>query len=365
MKKYYDLNDKLLRELCVIPAPSGLEDKRVEYITNILHSWGFKAETDDAKNVIVKIDGNSPETVVFEAHTDVVFPDTEALPLLEDDSNIYCPGCGDDTVCLASLIANLKYISDLGKKPVKTLLIVFNSCEEGLGNLKGTRAVFERYGKDISEFYTFDGVYSEIVTQSVGSHRYKVTVKSEGGHSYGNFGNQSAVDVLAKGITKIYELEVPTNAKTTYNVGVISGGTSVNTIPEEAQMLCEYRSEAFENLEYMKKKFEEIFEYMKSLGACVTVELVGDRPCMQNVDKKKIDDMAAFCMEVQKKHSGEDVVIRSASTDANIPLSMGVPAVCVGTYNGGRAHTREEWLEKSSVSKSFEIEKDIIMKYFA
>ena len=204
MKKYYDLNDKLLRELCVIPAPSGLEDKRVEYITNILHSWGFKAETDDAKNVIVKIDGNSPETVVFEAHTDVVFPDTEALPLLEDDSNIYCPGCGDDTVCLASLIANLKYISDLGKKPGKTLLIVFNSCEEGLGNLKGTRAVFERYGKDISEFYTFDGVYSEIVTQSVSSHRYKVTVKSEGGHSYGSFGNQSAVEVLAKGIKKIY-----------------------------------------------------------------------------------------------------------------------------------------------------------------
>lgn len=365
MKKYYDLTDKLWRELCVIPAPSHHEEKRVKYINDTLLSWGINAEIDEAKNVIVKFEGKTLETVVFEAHTDVVFPDTGELPFSEDESNVYCPGCGDDTAAVAMLMGTVKYIIDSGKQPENTVLIVLNSCEEGLGNLKGTKAIMNKYGKDVIAFYTFDGIYSRVAPASVGSHRYNVTVKTEGGHSYSAFGNKNAAEILARGICKIYELKAPQEGgKTTYNVGLITGGTSVNTIVQEARMLCEYRSESYKNLEYMKRKFYEIFEYMHSLGGEITVELVGERPCMKDVDEKAMREMTEFCKEIQGKHTGIEIAERSSSTDCNIPHSMGVPAVCVGSYSGGGAHTREEWVEKKSLPIGFNIVKDIVLHYF-
>ena len=365
MQKYYDLTNKLWRDLCVIPAPSHHEDKRVKYISDILLSWGINAEIDEAKNIIVKLQGKTPKTVVFEAHTDVVFPDTEALPLSEDESKVYCPGCGDDTAGVALLMGVLKYIKDNDIQPENTILIVFNSCEEGLGNLKGTKAIMNKYGRDVIAFYTFDGIYTRVAPKSVGSHRYKVTVKTEGGHSYAAFGNKNAAEILARGICKIYELKAPQEGgKTTYNVGSVSGGTSVNTIVQEAQMLCEYRSECYDNLEYMKKKFSEIFEYMRSLGGEVIVELVGERPCMKGVDEKAMREMTELGKEIQARHTGLEITELPSSTDCNIPHSMGVPALCMGTYLGGGAHTREEWVEKESLPKGFNIVKDIILHYF-
>lgn len=365
MEEYYNLTDKIWRELCPIPSPSHHEGKRVEYIKNTLTSWGINSEIDGAKNVIVKIEGKSPETVVFEAHTDVVFPDTEELPFSEDEEKVYCPGCGDDTANVAILMVMTKYINDSGKKPQNTVLIVLNSCEEGLGNLKGTKAIMEKYGEKVVVFYTFDGTYDKVANISVGSRRYKVTVKTEGGHSYSAFGNKSAAQVLAEGITKIYGIDAPQEkGKTTYNVGIISGGTSVNSIPEKAEMLCEYRSVSYESLEYMKEKFHEIFEYMRTLGADVTVELVGERPCMKDVDKGKMRKLTDYCKKIQSKHTGLEIIERSSSTDCNIPHSMGIPAVCVGTYMGGGAHTRAEWIEKKSIPVGFNIIKDIIGHYF-
>jgi len=366
MQKYYDLTDKLWRELCAIPAPSHHEEKRAEYISGTLAAWGISSETDAAKNVIVRFNGKNPDIVVFEAHTDTVFPDLEPLPFSEDDKNVYCPACGDDTAGVAALMSAVKYIYDSGKTPENTLLFVFNSCEEGLGNLMGTKAIMERFGKEVSAFYTFDGTYDEISNLSVGSHRYKVTVKTEGGHSYSRFGNKNAIDILSRGISRIYELKVPeSGGKTTYNVGTVSGGTSVNTIAQSAEMLCEYRSVSYDNLMYMKQKFEEIFEYLRSFGCEVTVELVGDRPCMRNVDKAKMQEMTEFCKAVQKKYTHRDITEVSESTDCNIPHFLGIPALCVGTYMGGGAHTREEWVEKASIPIGFDIIKDIVLHYFA
>ncbi|MBR4173476.1 MAG: M20/M25/M40 family metallo-hydrolase [Clostridia bacterium] len=365
MQKYYDLTDKLWRELCAIPAPSHHEEKRAEYIKNVLASWGISSEIDGAKNVIVKIDGKSPEIVLFEAHTDTVFPDMESLPFSEDEKNVYCPACGDDTVAVAQLMAATKYIKDSGKTPKYTLLIVFNACEEGLGNLKGTRTLLERFGKNVVAFFIFDGIYTELANVSVGSHRYKVTVMAEGGHSYSRFGNKNAIDIISRGISKIYDIKVPENGiKTTYNVGTISGGTSVNTIAQKAEMLCEYRSESYDNLMYMKEKFEEIFDYMKTLGGEVTIELVGDRPCMRDVDSEKMRELTEIGKSIQKKYTGCEIEEISESTDCNIPHFMGIPAVCIGTYMGGGAHTREEWLEKASVPVGFDIVRDILLNYF-
>ena len=365
MKKYYDITDKLWRELCLIPAPSHHEEKRAEYISGVIDSWGIRSETDAAKNVIVKIEGSSPEMVVFAAHTDTVFPDTAPMPFYEDDKKVYCPGCGDDTVAVAQLMAAVKYIADSGKKPRYTLMIVFDSCEEGLGNLKGIRSFMERYGNNVAAFYSFDGWYSEVATMSVGSHRYKVTVRTEGGHSYSAFGNKNAIEIMSRGISRIYDIIVPeSGGKTTYNVGVISGGTSVNSIAQTAEMLCEYRSVSYENMMYMKQKFEEVFSYLRTLGGDVEVELVGDRPCMRDVDKAEMRELTELAKAVQKRYAGCEIGEITESTDCNIPHYMGIPAVCVGTYRGGGTHTREEWVEKASIPKGFDIVRDMIMHYF-
>ena len=364
MQMYCELADKLWRELCVIPAPSHHEERRAKYIYDTLVSWGIDAEIDGMKNVIVRFDGENSETVVFAAHIDVVFPDTDSLPFSEDKNNVYCPGCGDDTAEVAMLLTVVKYIADSGKKPENTVLIVFNTCEE-IGNFGGTTAIFEKYGKNIKEFYTFDGTYDEVVNESVGIHRYKVTVKTEGGHAYQNFGNKNAAEILARGIARLYDIKAPQeNSKTTYNVGMISGGTSVNSICQTAEMLCEYRSAKRENILYIKEKFGEVIGYMKSFGGEVTAELLSDIPCMKNVNKDKMREMTDFCKEIQKKHTGLDVIEASGSTDCNIPHSLGIPAVCVGAYMGGGIHSRGEWAEKASIQKGLNIVKDIVMHYF-
>jgi len=365
MEQYQELAKTIHRELCVIPAPSHYEEQRAVYCLEKLKSFGFEqAYIDEAKNVICEIKGEgSGKTVIFAAHTDVVFPDTEPLPLWEDEKNIYCPGCGDDTVCVAQLMSVMKRIRDTGKEPLYNVVFVLNACEEGLGNLKGIRAVMERYGSTVSAFLTFDGKYNAVVDRSVGSHRYNVTVKTRGGHSFNDFGNENAARVLAKGIQMIYEIPIPAGKKTTCNVGLISGGTSVNTIAQEASMLCEYRSESSENLDYMKEAFYKIFAAMEETAA-VEVELVGDRPGMKHVDpaeQKALTDLAA---QIQQKHSGIEPARDSGSTDCNIAHSMGIPAVCVGTYLGGGAHTRQEWVEKASIPVGVSIIADIVEAYF-
>ena len=365
METYYELAKEIHKELCVIPAPSHYEDQRAAYCSEKLKRYGFEnVYVDEAKNVIceVKADG-SDRTVIFAAHTDVVFPDTEVLPFREDDERIYCPGCGDDTVCVAQLMSAMKKVKDEGKKPVQNVVFVLNSCEEGLGNLKGIRAVMERYGNSVTEFFTFDGQYGAVVDRSVGSHRYKVTVKTKGGHSFNDFGNENAARVLAKGIGMIYALPVPHGAKTTYNVGTISGGTSVNTIVQEASMLCEYRSESAENLEHMRAEFQKIFMAMEH-EAEVEVELVGDRPGMKNVDPVAQKELTDLVAQIQRKYGGVEPVRNSGSTDCNIPHSMGIPAVCVGTYLGGGEHTRQEWVKKSSIPAGVDIVTEIVETYF-
>lgn len=364
MKKYYDLADKLWRDLCAIPAPSYHEEKRAKYICDTLLSWGAAATIDDAKNVLLKIEGDFPETVVFAAHTGTVFPDTEPLPFREDETKVYCPGAGDDTASCAILMSAAKYLIDRGETPKNTLVIALNSREEGLGNLKGVKKIVETYGKDMKAFYTFDGTYDTIANESVGSHRYRVTVRTEGGHSYQAFGNKNAAEILSRGISRIYDISAPQEkGKTTYNVGMICGGTSVNSIVQQAEMLCEYRSVSYENLAYMEENFREVFDYMTSLGATVEVALVGERPCMKDVDLAALQKMSALCKNIQENHTGLAVKEHSASTDCNIPLSMGIPSLCVGSYMGGGAHTREEWVEKASIPKGFDIVKDIILHY--
>ena len=320
----------LIRELCAIPAPSHFEDARAEYVKNWLTNAGAEGVyIDEAKNVILEIKGeNDSDAVVFMAHTDTVFPMETPLTWREDEKNYYCPAVGDDTTNLAVMLTVIRYIIKKGYTPKNTVLFVANACEEGLGNLKGSKQIVKDFGNVLREFYTLDGKYHGLATTCVGSHRYSITCESEGGHSFGAFGNTNAIAELAKLVTELYKVEVPKRegTKTTYNVGVIEGGTSVNTIAQNAKMLYEYRSDNRECLAEMKATFEAILERVKSESkATFSVEVVGMRPCDGDIDRalhrKMIDRVAGIC----EKYSGHPCVERSGSTDCNSASAAGIP----------------------------------------
>ncbi len=361
---------ELLKTISVIPAPSHHEELRAAFLKDWLEKQGAEGVyIDEALNVIypVAIEGRDDITV-YMAHTDVVFPDTTPLPLSEDEENLYCPGVGDDTANLVGLLMAIKYVLSQGMKPRDPLLLVCNSCEEGLGNLKGSRQIVKDFGPRIKEFISFDGGYKGgMVTRAVGSERWKITAKTIGGHSYGAFGNPNAIAYLAKMIGKFYEQKMPDwdDQKTTYNVGLISGGTSVNTIAQNAEMLYEYRSNDKDALTYMHQQLFRIMEESKCDEAQFEIELLGSRPCNGEIDEEAREKLLSRCEKaIMKATAQESVKRRSGSTDANIPLATGIPATTFGLYIGGKAHTREEWVNKASLPIGLGISLDLISSHF-
>jgi len=348
----------LHKELCLIPAPSHLEHRRAEFCKAWFdENLGGGAYIDEALNVIYpyKADGN--ELTVFCAHTDTVFPDTEyPMPFSDDGTYIRSPGVGDDTASLAAMMIAAKYVVKNNVDTKGGVLFVANSCEEGLGNLKGTRQLMKDYDGRIKQFISFDSKIPHITVGSVGSHRYNVEVTTEGGHSWGAFGKKNAIAELARIAAAIYDIELPVKegAKVTYNVGTISGGTSVNTIAQSAQMLCEYRSNDRELLAFMEERFHEIFKAVNKDDVKVTVTKVGDRPCMGFIPDGKQEALIALATDVVERVYKTEVNYGKGSTDCNIPLSIGIPAIAVGNYKGGGTHTREEWVEKASMIPGLE-----------
>lgn len=303
--------------------------------------------------------------MVYMAHSDVVFPDIEPLPLKIQDGRICCPGIGDDTANVVALLMTAKYIAELGCQPRDVgLLLVVNSGEEGLGNLKGSRRIVEQFGDRIKEFVSLDGTYQSCVVKAVGSKRYRVSVDTEGGHSYSAFGNRNAIAYLASLIDTLYTLKVPPKGKTTYNVGTISGGTSVNTIAQHAEMLYEFRSDERESLALMETHFNAAIDFYRTKGIDVRVELVGSRPCSGEVDQAAENVLVNRVAEAVRAHYDVELALRSGSTDCNIPLSMGIPSACVGCYAGGGAHTREEYVEINSLLPGLRLAYELILSHF-
>ena len=361
---------ELIESLCAHPAPSGRERERAEFCRNWLLSRGAGGTyIDEALNVIYPYNCEGKDKIIlFSAHTDTVFPDTEPMPFINDGEYLRSPGVGDDTACLAMLMLVAAYVADRGLSSDYGILFAANSCEEGLGNLKGTRQIMGDYGDKIVEAYAFDATYNHIFNRCVGSERYKISIKTKGGHSYYDFGNGNAIAEAAGLITQLYKLPVPRkeNCKTTYNVGIIEGGCSVNTIAEEAGFLYEYRSDDYGSLVIMRAQFFELLEKFKSeSNALLSLETVGERPCAKLDDSCRLEEMSRKAIECVERYTGESCIAESASTDCNIPMSMGIPAICIGTYMGDGAHTRAEKIRIDSLNKGMAIVADTVLEFFA
>lgn len=371
LKQYVEENQKTLLELldtlCRIPAPSNHEELRAEFVRDWFESHGCKgAYIDEALNVVFPFHCEAQkDLIVISAHTDTVFPDMEPFDVNYDGDTVSCPGVGDDTANLATLLLLTEWFVKSGRVPKQGILFVANSGEEGLGNLKGIRRIMEDFKGKVAAHISLDGSYDSIYNEAVGSIRYRVGVHTEGGHSYGKFGNLNAINVLSSIINTLYTYKVPEGGKSTYNVGTITGGTSVNTIAQYAEMLFEYRSDVRESLAEMKEFFLGTLDcYSKMNKVTIDCELLGERPCNGDIDAEKQAALENKVLDIIESFTGERVSRHSGSTDCNIPLSMGIPAVCFGCYLGEGAHTREEHISISSMKTGMMIAAALIESYF-
>ena len=364
---HFDEQLQLLKALAAIPAPSHCEQKRAEFIRDWLVRQGARNVTiDPALNVVLPFGCEGRQDIrVYMAHTDVVFPDTDPLPVREENGRLYAPGVGDDTANVSALMLCAKYFlthPGVLKTPV---LMVFNSCEEGFGNLKGVRQIMADYAGRVAELVSFDLEYTAMVNRAVGSERWLIQAETCGGHSYSAFGNPNAIACLSSLVCQLYRQAIPQipGTKTTYNVGTIQGGTSVNTIAQHAEMLYEYRSDDRESLEIMRKHLEAALDFYRTKGIQVKVTVVGSRPCGIEVDKTRHEALISRAQAAVEKYFGFVPVTGSASTDCNIPLSMGIPSLEVSCGRGGGAHTRGEFIEMDSQIPGMKLAFDLILHH--
>lgn len=375
---HFEEYKNLIKELTSIPAPSFDEGRRVEYIKRFLDTLGVSYEVDDAKNVIVKSFVKKKEDIiVFLAHTDTVFPDTDKILVNEKNDRIYGPGVGDDTTNIAALLMVIKYLC-IKKESIEAIvddchrnffdrnvIFAFVSCEEGLGNLMGSKKLFSRYKDVVKKCISFDLQYKNIYNVAVGSKRFEINIKTEGGHSFNDFGNTSAIMVASDYISKIYQTDISgLNGKNTFNVGIVSGGTSVNTIAETASFLCEFRSDMQQSMEAMDDIFTKIHNELvkKYPGSEILRNVIGVRPSMGDVDITKQNELTKQVYDIIFSETGIKADIKSASTDCNVPLSMGIAAVCTGAYLGYGEHTRGEYVEISSLKNGLAVCLRIVME---
>ena len=357
---------QLTEDLCRIPAPSGREQARAEFCKAWLEWNGAKdVRIDGADNMVLELNvAGSDALTVLMAHTDTVFPDTEPMEVHQAGGRLLCPGVGDDTANLAVLLLAARFLLEQGISPKHGLVIAANSGEEGLGNLRGCRRLMADYRGRVARLISFDGYYNRLWNKAVGSVRYRVTVRTRGGHSFRDFGTPNAIAGLSELIGVLYAIEPhwgPVGTVTTYNVGTIQGGTSVNTIAQEASMLYEYRSDEAAGLRGMEETFSAVVEDFRTRGVDIEVESLGVRPCGEGVDPAAQKALSDWSEALLRRHTGGDIVVEPASTDCNIPLSLGIPAVSFGLCAGGGAHTRQEWVETDSLETGLRIALETVL----
>src|SRR5882762_11888685 len=277
------------KRITEIPAPPYKEKVRAEYYQKRMQELGFKdASIDGEGNVIAlrKGSGSGRPKLVVSAHLDTVFPESTDVTVKEKDGAILAPGIGDDSRGLAALLSLVKAMNENAIATVGDLLVVGTVGEEELGNLRGVKALF-RDDADIDGFISIDGLgITRVVNQATGSHRYEMIFKGPGGHSFQEFGLPSAIHAMGRAIAKISDLQTPSDPKTTFTVGTVSGGTSVNAIAAEAKMTVDMRSDSTEELlklearllDLVKQAVVEENARWKTDKMTVEIKLIGDRP---------------------------------------------------------------------------------------
>src|SRR3954471_13592359 len=340
------------KRITEIPAPPYKEQVRAEYYLKRFQELGFKdASIEPEGNVIAlrKGGGGGPKLVVS-AHLDTVFPEGTDVTVKEKDGVILAPGIGDDSRGLAALLSLIQAMNGNDLKTVGDIMFVGTVGEEELGNLRGVKALFRDHS-DIDGFISIDGLgISRVVNQATGSHRYEMIFRGPGGHSFQEFGLPSAIHAMGRAIAHIAELQTPSDPKTTFTVGTGSGGTSVNAIAGEARMAVDMRSNSTEELLKLEARLLDLVRQAvteentrwHSDKLTVEIKLIGDRPAGIVAMDSPIVQATQRAVTVITRTPR--VTFAGSSTDSNLAMSLGIPAVTIGGGGeGGNWYSRNEW----------------------
>jgi acetylornithine deacetylase/succinyl-diaminopimelate desuccinylase-like protein len=366
-------HDRMVREIIAlseIPAPPFKEAERARVFAQMMKDSGLtNVEIDPEGNVLgLRKGSGSGPLVAIAAHLDTVFPEGTDVQVRRDGNRLIGPGVGDNARSLAVLLAIIRALESAKVQTSGDILFVGDVGEEGPGDLRGMKYLFQkgRYKDRIRMFISMDGAGngSDIVNGALASRRYHVVFRGPGGHSYGAFGLVNPTYAMAKAIDRLSRITVPSSPRTTYNVGVVGGGTSVNSIPNEVWMDVDLRSESVMQLNKLAEEFtrqmhaaadDENRARSTSQGKIeVEPKVIGERPAGNTASDSTIVRLATAAA----RRSGLNPTLSVGSTDANLPISLGVPAITIDSGgSGGRAHSLDEWvsIEKGSSVKGIHL----------
>ena len=350
------INDQQIR-ITEIPAPPFQEAARASVVKTLLAESGLNVQIDKTGNVIGELPGaNDKEIVMLTAHLDTVFPPGTDVKVRREGERLSAPGISDNGTGLAALVSIARAVQESKIRPRRTILFVADVGEEGEGNLRGMRALVEAYRARLKAALVLDGSGTDhVTTKALASRRLEVLITGPGGHSWSDFGMPNPINALVRGSIRFINTKVPANPRTTFNLGQIEGGTSVNSIPYDAKLKVDIRSESEEELGKLESALRE------SISAGVRDEMESSRDRSKGKLDWKIDvlgtrpggELSPNSPLLAALRAADDYVsnqsrIERSSTDANIPLANGIDAISIGAGGtGGGAHSLQEWYEPS------------------
>ncbi|MEX2425281.1 MAG: M20/M25/M40 family metallo-hydrolase [Thermomicrobiaceae bacterium] len=368
LSRYLEIGERLrdqmadyAEQICLVPAPPYMESERASFVAGLFRDIGYEPTIDDIGNVIIRRPGSGDEkAIMLVGHTDTVFPEGTKITVQRGDGTMTGPGIGDNSLGAAALLGIAKALDELELTTAGDLLLVANVGEEGLGNLRGVRAAVDTFESELGAVIAVEGhSLGRVTSGAVGSKRIKVTVTGPGGHSWGAFGQPSAIHALGHIIHDIDSLVVPSDPKTAYNVGVIEGGVSVNTIAPTASAIIDMRSVDIESLDTLASSVERIIKAQDHDQISTEIEVLGERPAGQTPDDSPIVQTGLSIL----RELGMDPYTDASSTDANVPISRGIPSMCVGVTTGEGAHRMEETIEVEPIAKGIAQLLKLVMSY--
>ncbi len=332
-------------EIQQVPAPTFAERPRSVLVSQRMQALGLDdVEIDELGNVYGRRPGITERpALLISAHLDTVFPADTDLSIRYEGERVYGPGIGDNSVGVAGLLRLAEIYQRCDLPTQGDIWFVANVGEEGLGDLRGMRAVVERLRTRIGGVIVIEGCdFGSLHHQAIGVRRFRIEANGPGGHSWGNFGTPSAIHILVRLAARLTELQVPVSPRTTFNIGMISGGTSVNTIAHHASMLLDLRSVSSAVLSDLVSEVYRLVEEatLDQPEVHVQISKVGDRPSGAIPREHPLVQAAVAAYQMV----GAQISFQQSSTDANIPLSLGIPAICVGLTDGGNAHRTDEYI---------------------
>jgi len=337
-----------------IPAPTFSEGQRGEFVRELFLKENLKdVSMDSLGNVYGRLAGKQKKAkpLIISAHLDTVFPASVNLQMKQDAGKIVAPGIGDNSLGVAALFGVLWSLRERKIELTHDVWFVANVGEEGLGDLRGMRAVVDRFDRNVIGYLILEGLaLGHVYHRAIGVRRYRITAKTAGGHSWSDYGQPSAVHELAALVTQLTAIRLPREPRTTMNVGTFGGGTGINVLASEAKCELDLRSEDPKVLAKLTLQVEDLLKNADREGVKIMAEIIGERPAGELAAEHPLVQLAVNCTSEQ----GLSAILTAGSTDANIPLSRNIPAVVMGITTGGSAHTLNEYINTEPIAKGMD-----------